>query len=63
MIGLHLINKDCALLPSVTRQVALAVAIDIELAHHPPSLSWTFPNRGTDSLRIPCHFPWETDVY
>src|SRR5208283_1426620 len=36
VIGVHLINKNGAVLPSVTGKIGLRVTIDIELAHHSP---------------------------
>src|SRR5579875_159359 len=63
MIGLHLINKNGALLPTMTAEIALRIANHIELAHDLPPLNWTFPDRGTDGLTIPCHVTWKTDIY
>src|SRR5580692_11097837 len=62
VIGVHLINKNGALLPTMTGEIALGVANNIELAHHFSSLNWTFPDRGTDSLTVPCHVAWKTDI-
>jgi hypothetical protein len=62
VIGVHLINKNGALLPTMAGEVALSIAIDIELAHHPSSRDWRFPDRCTDSLTIPCHVARETDI-
>ena len=63
VIGVHLINKNGALLPTMTGEIALGVANNIELAHHLSSLNWSFPDRGTDSLTVPCHVAWKTDIY
>ena len=63
VIGVHLINKNGALLPAMTGEIALRVAIDIELAHHSPSLNWRFPDGGSDSLAVPCHVARKTDIY
>ena len=63
VIGVHLINKNGALLPTMTGQIALPVAIDIELAHHSPSLNWRFPDGGADSLAVPGHVARKTDIY
>jgi hypothetical protein len=62
-IGVHLINKNGALLPTMTREIALGVAIDIELARHLPSRDRRFPNRSSDSLAVPGHVPRKTDIY
>ena len=37
VIGVHLIDKNGALLPTMTGEIGLRIAIDIELAHHSPS--------------------------
>jgi len=63
LIAIHLINKNSALLTTVTGQITLSVAGNIELAHHLSSLNWTFPDRGTDSLAVPSHVARKTDIY
>jgi hypothetical protein len=63
VIGFHLINKNGALLPTMTVEIALRIANNIELAHQPSAFHWRFPDRGMDSLTIPCHVAWKTDIY
>jgi hypothetical protein len=63
VIGVHLINKNGTLLSTMAGEVALSIAIDIELAHHSSSRDWRFPDRCTDSLAVPCHVAWKTDIY
>ena len=63
VIGIHLVDKYGALLPTMTGEIGLRIAIDIELAHHSPSLNWRFPDRGSDSLAVPCHVARKTDIY
>lgn len=63
VIRVHLINKDGTLLSAVTGEIALGVAIDVELAHHSPAFHWRFPDRGTDSLAVPCHVTWKANIY
>ncbi len=63
MIRVRLINKNGALLPAMTGQVGLGVANKIELPHQLSSLNWTFPDRRTNSLTVPCHVAWKTDIY
>src|SRR5277367_186095 len=62
VIGLHLINKNGALLPAMTPEIALRIANNIELAHHSSVLHGRFPDRGTDGLTVPCHVAWKTDI-
>jgi len=63
MVRLYLVNEYRTLLPTVTREIGLRVAIDIELARHPPSLNREFPDCCSDSLAVPLHFPWKTDIH
>src|ERR1700688_2844619 len=44
MVRVHLVNKNGALLPSVTGEIGLRITIDIELTHHSPSINWRFPD-------------------
>ena len=62
MIRIRLINKNGALLTTMTGEIGLGVANKIELAHHLSSLNGTFPDCGTDSLTVPCHVAWETGI-
>jgi hypothetical protein len=63
VIGIHLVDEDGALLSTMTREIRLPIAINIELAYHPPSVDWKFPDRRSDSFALPLHFTWETDIY
>jgi hypothetical protein len=62
-VGIHLVDKYGALLPSVTGEIPLCITINVELAYHPPPFDRKFPDRGSDSLAIPTHFAWKTDIY
>ena len=44
MIRIHLVDEHRAVLASVAFQVGLRIAIDIELAHHSPTIDWGFPD-------------------
>ena len=63
MVRIHLVNEYGAVLPSVTREIGLAVTSNIELAHHLPSRDRTLPNRGANSLTVPRHVAWKPDVH
>src|SRR5262249_46556880 len=63
MIGVHLINKHCALLATVTGEIALGVTINIERARHSPSRDRKFPDCGADGFAVPCHLARKTDIY
>src|SRR6185369_17459747 len=62
-IGLHLIDKDGSLLPSMAGEIALPIANDVELAHHAPAFHRRLPNPGTHSLPAPRHVAWKPDIY
>jgi hypothetical protein len=47
----------------MTGKIGLRIAIDVELAHHSPSINWRFPNRGSHSFAVPCHIARKADVY
>jgi hypothetical protein len=55
-------NEDGAVLPAVTGEIGLRVALDIEFAHHSPSINWRLPDRGSDSFSVPCHVAWKADI-
>jgi hypothetical protein len=44
MVRIHLVDEYGALLPAVTGEIGLRIAIDIELAHHSPSINRRFPD-------------------
>jgi hypothetical protein len=50
------------MLASVTLEVALPVAVDVEPPDHAPALNWIFPDRRMNSLPAPCDVAWKTDV-
>jgi hypothetical protein len=63
VIGIHLINKNGALLPTMPGEIALPIAGNIELAHHCSVRHWRFPYPGADRLTVPHHIAWKTDIY
>jgi hypothetical protein len=44
MVRIHLVDEYGAVLPAVTGEIGLRIAIDIESAHHSPSIDWRFPD-------------------
>jgi hypothetical protein len=44
MVRIHLVNEYGAVLPTVTREIGLRIALNIEFAYHSPSINWRFPN-------------------
>src|SRR5215472_11643950 len=44
MVRIDLVDEYGAVLPAVTGEIGLRITVDIELAHHSPSLNWRFPD-------------------
>ena len=63
MVRIHLVDEDSAVLPAVTFQVGLRITVDIELAHQPPSINWSFPDGRSDRFAVPCHVARKADIY
>jgi hypothetical protein len=62
-IGVHLINKNGSLLPTMTGKIALPIANNVELAYHPSAFNWRFPDPGTHSFTVPCHISRKANIY
>ena len=63
VIGVHLVNENGTLLATVTGEVSLPITVDVELANHPPVFHRRFPDRGSDSLAVPRHVAWKTNIH
>jgi hypothetical protein len=63
MVRIHLVDEYGAVLPAVTGEIGLRITIDIEPAHHSPSINWRFPDGRSDSLTVPCHVARKADIY
>ena len=61
-IGRSLIDEDSAMLAAVPRQIALAVAIDIEPPHHAPALNRRLPDRSVDCPSLPRDVARQPDI-
>ena len=44
MVRIHLVDEYGAVLTPVAGEIGLRIAIDIEFAHHSPSINWRFPD-------------------
>jgi hypothetical protein len=62
LVRAHLIDKYRTLLPTMSGEIRLPIAIDIKLAHHPSSADRKLPDRRSDSLSTPCDIAWQTDI-
>ena len=61
-VGVDLVDEDGALLAAVARQVALAVAVDVELAHAAGAGDRVLEDAGEDGLPLPGHVLRHADV-
>jgi hypothetical protein len=62
-IRFDLVNKNGAMLPAVTVEISLSIAVDIEFAYNLPAFYGRFPDCRPDSPAIPWHLAGKTDVY
>ncbi len=63
VIGIHLIDEHRPVLSTMTNQICLLIAIDIELADHSPPLNREFPDRCSDSFSVPRNCTRPSDIY
>ena len=63
MIGLHLVDEDRPVFSSMSGQVSLPVTIDVEPAHHPPTLNGFLPDGGAHRLTVPGDVAGQTNVH
>ena len=57
LVGVELVDEHRALLAAVSGKVALAVAVDVQAAHHPRAVDWLLPHRRVHRPALPDHFP------
>ena len=62
-VRIHLVDEYGAVLPAVTGEIGLRIAIDIEFAHHSPSINWRLPDRRSNRLAVPRHVARKADIY
>ena len=63
VIRVHLINKNRALLSTMTGEIALRIANNIEREYHSSAFHRRFPDPRMDGLPVPCHVARETNIY
>ena len=61
-VGLDLIDEHGTLLSTVSGQVTLPVAIDVQTPHHPAAVNRVLPYPGVDDPALPLDVLRETDV-
>jgi hypothetical protein len=62
-IRFDLVNKDCALLASVTGEVTLTVSIQIQPANPTAVMHRIFPDPSVHSTSVPLDISWKPNVY
>ena len=62
-VGRHLVHEHRPVLPAMPRQVALAVAVDVQPPHHPRSPGRPLPHRRAHRPAAPGHIPRQADVH
>src|SRR5215469_15617502 len=62
-IRFDLVDKDGPMFAAMTRQISLAVSIDVEPPHHPPALDRCLPDGGVDGFPLPFDVAWQADIY
>ena len=62
VVGLGLIDHHGPLLATVTGEVTLTVAVDVQPAHHHRSGDRTLVDAGVHGLAAPRHIGWHSDV-
>src|ERR1700722_5752411 len=63
VVRIHLVDEEGPVHPAVTGEIGLRITIDIELAHHSPSINWRLPNGRSDRFAVPCHVARKADIY
>ena len=43
-VRIHLVDEYGALLPTAPGEIGLRITVDVEFAHHSPSINWRFPD-------------------
>ncbi|VTZ25791.1 hypothetical protein MPC1_260012 [Methylocella tundrae] len=63
VIGVDLIDEDGSVLASVSGEVSLPVAVDVETTRHASPLNGPLPNGGVNSPSAPVDIARQTDVH
>jgi hypothetical protein len=62
VVRFHLVDEYGALLPTMTGEIGLAVAVDIQLAHHPSPCNRKLPDCSSHSPAVPRDFAGKADI-
>src|SRR6516164_3933723 len=62
-VGIDLIDENGPVLATVTLQISLAVALDVQLPHLTATADRVLPNGRAHGLPFPWDFAWQTDVH
>jgi hypothetical protein len=63
MVGVDLIDEDGSVFASMSGQVALPVAVDIEAPNHPGATDWALPHAGEDCPALPGQILRHADIH
>jgi hypothetical protein len=53
LVGINLVDQNCSMLTTMTGEIALAIAINIESSNQAPALHWLFPDARVYCLTPP----------
>jgi hypothetical protein len=62
LVRLHLVDEYRALLPTVTGEIGLPIAVDVQVAYHPSAYNRKLPDCCSHSLAAPYDFTGKTDI-
>jgi hypothetical protein len=62
VVRIHLVYEHGTLLPTVTGEIGLCIAVDVQPAHHPSILNGKLPDRCSHSCAVPCDLARKTDI-
>ena len=61
-VGIELVDEHRAHLAAVPAQIALAIAVDVQAAHHPRPVDRVLPHRRVHRAALPHHVPRHAHV-
>src|SRR5438874_988977 len=61
-IGFDLIYEDCPVFAAMSRQISLAVAVDVEPARNTTALNGLLPDGGVDGFPLPLDVAWQAHI-
>nr|WP_236023262.1 hypothetical protein [Dictyobacter formicarum] len=62
VVGIQLVNKDCAVYAAMPVGVSLRISTNIQVSHHSATLYRLFPDRRAYRLSTPRDIAWQTNI-